>query len=172
MNRYKDTREKISPFNTQFCFFLSLRTNTKTKHSQRLLHCGCTLCVSHLSRQLGPTHSRGLHGDVQHSALWGSSPVVGLPHAKHKTGQVEIDTARFHAHKKSSWENKKNMVTRYSITYVCIYFILQYSYSRAHTQHRWIVMRPRRQLLSPQRQLASPPFSYPQYWEISSSETL
>ena len=47
----------------------------------RLLRCVCKLSVSHLPRQLGPTHSGGLHGDAPHSALWGI-PVVVLPHVK------------------------------------------------------------------------------------------
>ena len=81
VTRYKDTREsKDQSFQHSICFVISLRTNTKSEPSRKLLHCGCTLCVSHLPRQLGPTHSRGL---MFHIVLFRGSPVnSSLPHAK------------------------------------------------------------------------------------------
>ena len=51
--------------------------NSTTRGSWRRV---CTLCVSHLPRQLGPTHSRGL---MFHIVLFRGSPVnSSLPHAK------------------------------------------------------------------------------------------
>jgi hypothetical protein len=66
--------------------------NSTTRGSWRRV---CTLCVSHLPRQLGPTHSRGLHGDAPPSARRSS---VFSSHAKRRRDDIWATRIRIPTH--------------------------------------------------------------------------